>query len=410
MSVFDYKIKRQVILLYSTSLLGVLVGVGVSVLNTRSLSVADYGDVRYVNNVINFVCSLLLFGYFVSGSRLLALSSDRGRSRKIYAALIVILCGAIILDMMAMLGCYFVHTKWLNPNVANLFLLAIPVCSAPLLLNFINTSFQGDNRIGAIAWARLFPSLLYLVVGFLIYQMYGASTSMMLLLQNGVAIIIYVLLIASTKPIFQGVRESILDLHKENKQYGFHVYTGSVAAISLSYLAGITLGIFNEDNTLVGFYTLALTITTPLSMLPSIVGTVFFKHFASENKIDRQVLIITLFLSVITLIAFVILIHPLVDILYDETYSSVAGIASFLAIGMTFHGLGDMFNRFLGAHGNGKWLRNGAVLCGFVMAAGNVVLVYFWGINGAVLTKILSSAIYTFSMVYYYYRFKRQEL
>ena len=160
MSVFDYKIKRQVILLYSTSLLGVLVGVGVSVLNTRSLSVADYGDVRYVNNVINFVCSLLLFGYFVSGSRLLALSSDRGRSRKIYAALIVILCGAIILDMMAMLGCYFVHTKWLNPNVANLFLLAIPVCSAPLLLNFINTSFQGDNRIGAIAWARLFPSLL----------------------------------------------------------------------------------------------------------------------------------------------------------------------------------------------------------------------------------------------------------
>lgn len=410
MSVFDYKIKRQVILLYSTSLLGVLVGVGVSVLNTRSLSVADYGDVRYVNNIINFVCSLLLLGYFVSGSRLLALSSDRGRSRKIYAALIVILCGAIILDMMAMLGCYFVHTKWLNPNVANLFLLAIPVCSAPLLLNFINTSFQGDNRIGAIAWARLFPSLLYLVVGFLIYQMYGASTSMMLLLQNGVAIIIYVLLIASTKPIFQGVRESILDLHKENKQYGFHVYTGSVAAISLSYLAGITLGIFNEDNTLVGFYTLALTITTPLSMLPSIVGTVFFKHFASENKIDRQVLIITLFLSAITLIVFVILIHPLVDILYDETYSSVAGIASFLAIGMTFHGLGDMFNRFLGAHGKGEWLRNGAVLCGFVMVTGNVILVYFWGINGAVLTKILSSAIYTFSMVHYYYRFKKQEL
>lgn len=410
MSVFDYKIKRQVILLYSTSLLGVLIGVGVSVLNTRSLSVADYGDVRYVNNIINFVCSLLLLGYFVSGSRLLALSSDRGRSRKIYAALIVILCGAIILDMMAMLGCYFVHTKWLNPDVANLFLLAIPVCSAPLLLNFINTSFQGDNRIGAIALARLFPSLIYLVVGFLIYQMYGASTSMMLLLQNGVAIVIYVLLIVSTKPIFQGIRESVRDLHKENKQYGFHVYTGSVAAISLSYLAGITLGIFNKDNTLVGFYTLALTITTPLSMLPSIVGTVFFKHFALENKIDRQVLIITLFLSVITLIAFVILIHPLVDILYDETYSSVAGIASFLAIGMTFHGLGDMFNRFLGAHGKGKWLRNGAVLCGFVMAAGNVVLVYFWGINGAVLTKILSSAIYTFSMVYYYYRFKRQEL
>ena len=45
--------------------------------------------------------------------------------------------------------------------------------------------------------------------------------------------------------------------------------------VASNYLAGITLGVFNEDNTEVGFYTLALTVTTPLSTLPAIIGTTY---------------------------------------------------------------------------------------------------------------------------------------
>ena len=66
------KTKEQVILLYSTSIIGLFLGIIVSVLNTRYLSPIEYGDVRYVQNIINFVSSLLLVGFFTSGSRLLA--------------------------------------------------------------------------------------------------------------------------------------------------------------------------------------------------------------------------------------------------------------------------------------------------------------------------------------------------
>lgn len=77
------KQRKQVVLLYLSTILGVLVGVLASIVNTRFLAPPEYGDVRYVQNIINFIASLLLFGYFLSGSRLLALSDSEERSRNI---------------------------------------------------------------------------------------------------------------------------------------------------------------------------------------------------------------------------------------------------------------------------------------------------------------------------------------
>ena len=49
--------RRQIILLYGCTLLGVLMGVLSSIVNTRFLAPDEYGDVRYVQNVINDINS-----------------------------------------------------------------------------------------------------------------------------------------------------------------------------------------------------------------------------------------------------------------------------------------------------------------------------------------------------------------
>lgn len=87
---------KQVVILYASTLSGVLLGVVASIINTRFLSPADYGDVRYVQNIINFIASLLLFGYFLSGSRLLALSNNELRSRTIRGTMLLILIMACV--------------------------------------------------------------------------------------------------------------------------------------------------------------------------------------------------------------------------------------------------------------------------------------------------------------------------
>ena len=396
------KSKEQIVYLYCSTIGGVLLGVLVSILNTRFLIPSEYGDVRYVNNIISFFSGIFLFGYFVSGSRLLALSESKEEASRIKGALVCILGITILLMMIVMLLSGVIHNFVLHKAYYSLFYFAIPVCGSTLLLNYINTSSQGDNSISTIAAARIWPQFIYLLTAFLVYKHFGATSRRMILIQNGIYALVLAILIFKNSPKFSQLKATFKKLNEENKKYGFQVYIGSLANVSVQYIAGMSLGVLSDDNTNVGFYTLALTVTTPLMMLPNVIGTTYFKQFAHQKFIPRKVILGTYTMSIVTLVGFCILIFPIVDILYNESYSNVALYASVLAIGFTMHGLGDVYNRFLGAHGLGKYLRNAAFISGGIALAGYTVGIYFGGITAAIITRILSSSIYFLVLLLYY--------
>lgn len=384
-------------------MIGIVVGVLVSILNTRNLAPAEYGDVRYVNNLISFFSGLLLFGYFVSGSRLLALSQSEQETREIKGLLVTILMITNVILMVILFICGLIHQFFLAKEFYYLFYLTLPVCGGvALLLNYVNTSSQGDNSIYTIACARLLPSLAYLAIASLIYFQFGATRERMLLLNNGIHFIVLAIIIYLNKPSFRNLKKTFKKLHEENKKYGLQVYYGSLAGVSVNYVAGMTLGLLNKDNANVAFYTLALTISMPLHMLPQVIGTTYFKKFASQNSIPPKVMRYSAILAILTLIGYIILIHPVVNILYDKSYSVVALYASFFALGFTLHGFGDIFNRFMGAHGLGKYLRNGAFISGGIQIVGFTLGVYLWNITGAIVTRIIASIAYFTTMFIYY--------
>lgn len=399
------KSRKQVVVLYISTLFGVLIGMLVSILNTRNLAPSEYGDVRYVNNIIQMLSGIFLFGYFVTGSRLLAIAKSEEEAAQIRGGLVTILGMTVALMMVCMVACGLIHHYVLHRDYAWLFYTVIPVCGSVLLLNYMNTSAQGDNSIYSIAAARLLPSALYLGIAYWVYFQFGASNWLMLILQNGIALLVLIFIIWNNKPSFKNLKHTFKVLRQENKSYGLQVYYGSLANVSVQYIAGITLGMFALDNTNVGFYSLALTVTGPLAMLPSIIGTTYFKRFAHENCISRKILLSTFSLSLISLIGFVVLIFPIVDFLYDERYSKVALYSCLLAIGFTFHGLGDVFNRFLGAHGQGKPLRDGAFISGIIALIGYTIGVCYYDIWGALFTRIITSLSYFTSMIVFYFFF-----
>lgn len=403
------KRSKQVLILYISTLAGVLVGMFVSILNTRYLAPEEYGDVRYITNIIQMLSGIFLFGYFVTGSRLLAIAKDAKEASRIKGGLVVILAATVLLMMACMIVCGLIHHFVLHRDFSWLFYVTIPVCGSVLLLNYINTSAQGDNSIYSISAARLLPSTVYLIIAYLIYSHYGATSWLMLLLQNGIAMIVLGAIILYNKPLFKNLRQTFKELREENKTYGLQVYYGSLANVSVQYIAGITLGMFSTNNANVGFYSLALTVTGPLAMLPSVIGTTYFKSFAHDNCISRKVLTVSFLMSVVSLIGFVVIIYPLVGVLYDERYADVALYSCILSVGFTFHGLGDMFNRFLGAHGKGTYLRNGALLAGGISLLGYTIGVYYYEIWGAIITRVLASVAYFVSMVLYYIVFRKEE-
>lgn len=394
------KEKKQVILLYTTSAIGVVVGLLSSIINTRFLDPSDYGDVRYVQNIINFISSLLLFGYFLSGCRLLALSNDENRSRRIRGALVVILAIASAVLLLSVSCCIFFHHR--QANVANLFLVSLPVCLSPLLVNYVNNVAQGDNHIGRLSIVRLAPALLYVVIAYFIYSKFGATSTLMMLLQWGISTVIVALVIVSEKPSFKNLKPIFLELNNENKSYGFQLYLGSLVMVATSYIAGMTLSFFNSDNVQVGFFTLATTVTAPLALLPTIIGTTYFKQFASVKKIPSRLMAASILITLVTCIIFVLLIKWLVVLFYTERYAPVGIYAAVLAIGTSLHGFGDMVNRYLGSQGQGKQIRNASIANGLFKVFGYVVLVYYFNIWGAIVTTLICDFIYTTLIIYYY--------
>ena len=398
--------KRQVAILYGSSLLGVVLGVLCSIVNTHFLSPADYGDVRYVQNIINFVATFLLFGYFLSGARLMALSDDRDYVGRVKGMMIIVLAVACLILCIAMPVNYFLHSD--RPQVAWLFLLSMPVCFYPLFLNYIDQTAQGDNQIGLLSLARLIPYLLYVPLGYVVYSAYGATSDRMILLQWGIYCLVYFIIIIATKPLFHGLAPVWKDLNDENRKYGMQLYIGSLVMVATNYLAGISLGYFNEDNSEVGFYTLALTVTSPLTALPTIVGTTYFKRFAKQSFIPKKMIFATVCLTAVTCIAFVLLIHPVVTFLYTDRYAIVGTYASFLSVGYCIHGLGDMFNRFLCSHGQGVSVRNASIINGVFKVVGYTVLVALFNTNGAIATTIICDTIYFTCLIYYYVKFTKE--
>ena len=393
---------QQVLVLYISSLLGILLGVLNSVINTRNLVPELYGNYRYVQNIISFVSSILLVGFFTSGSRLLALSKEEAYSRRIRGAMCTILGITNIILMIVMAVLYMLSIGKGNSDLTSVYLVSIPLCGNILFINYINTTAQGDNQINRIALARFLPSLLYCSTAFLIYHFIGASSSLMLALFNGSAIIVLGSIIISTKPSFKNVKESFRILNEENKKYGFNVYLGSLMGVSTQYIAGIALGQISATNAEVGFYTLALTIAHPLATLPGTIGTTFFKSFAENGQISKKVLRGSIAVTILSFIVFSLSIKYIVGFLYDESYSSVSIYSIYLAAAACVNGLGDLFNRFLGAHGQGRQIRNGAFACGVVVLLGSFTLIPIWGIYGAIATRVFSATTYFICMVLFY--------
>lgn len=398
----------QVLLLYSTTLAGVFLGVISSIVNTHYVDPAVYGDVRYVQNILNFIASLLLLGYFQSGSRLLALSNSVKESRRIKGCMVIVLIITSVILMICCAVCGFLHIN--KGNLSYLFWISIPVCISPLLLNYVNTTAQGDNQIAHISFARLLPALIYVPVAFGVYKFTGATSTKMILTQWGIATFILLGIIWSTRPKFTGLQTVWGALKQENGDYGFQLYIGSLVMVATNYIAGISLGAFNSDNAEVGFYTLALTVTTPLQSLPSIIGTAYFKRFAKQNRIPVKVMKATILLTVSSCILFAFCIKPLVAYLYSERYASVGTYAIILAIGFSMHGFGDMINRYLGSHGKGKYIRNASIANGLFKVVGYTVFVYFFNTMGALITTVICDGIYLFFLLYYYRKFVNMKI
>lgn len=402
LSLAKNKKAKQVGSLYTSMILGIILGICVSIINTRLLGPQQFGDLKFLHNLFGFVVSFLTFGTFASGCRLLALRENEPVKHLLIGNLLIL---ASAISLILIIGLFIF--SFFEESIFNNQLGRIIRIFSPLLFVFpfeicIESIMTGDNRIYELSILRAAPKFLYIVGAISFNYFVPLSLTSALTIQLLILSILIFIMVILLKPKFEELKKYITIIIRENRTYGFHVYLGRLAGVSSAYLAGIFIGYF-IDNTNVGFFSLAITVTTPLAMIPNAVGTSFYKDFANMKVIPIKATLTTIFLSFSALISFIVVIKKVILLLYSQDFKPVIPMAYYLSVASVIYGFGDYFTRFLGAHGRGKEMRNSAIVVGVSNVLGFYILVKYFGVMGAVFTRIISSLVYL-SLRYYPYR------
>ncbi|WP_394749400.1 lipopolysaccharide biosynthesis protein [Spongiimicrobium salis] len=393
--------------MYGATGLKVVLGFLISIFNTRVLGKESYGDLKFIESIVRTITGFTTAGFFISITRILAVTKDKGFQKKLLGYFVYILLIMAAISSAAMFLFSYVEPIFFEHGLSPLFKNHFFVVIAFLTGIAIAEVLKGLNHIYTLALTSILPAIIFLVLAYTISQFYDIGVSTILLLNYGISFFVSLVVILRLKPNMRYGKEVVKTVAQENKVNGRPVYIGSLAGVATTHLATFAISYY-LDNTQVGYYTLALTIASPLLMIPSVLGTTFYKQFANIKRIPNKVFLLSFSIAIPALLIFYFFVEKIILLFYSEDYLPAAAIAKFIIIAFIFHGLGDLINRFLGAKGQGKLLRNSAFIVGAVNVIGYPILVKFFGVNGAIMTRILASTSYFVIMFIFYSNFVKK--
>ena len=393
--------------LFVSMVLSLLVGIVISVINTRYLGKEQYGDFKFLINLFSLGVTFLTFGFFYTGGLLLARTDRAKEKRELTGDILKIALMSSLLLILISLVFSFLEHKIFGNRLGPLIRYSLPLLFIyPFQLCFEQV-LQGSNRIYSLSLLRIGPKLVYIALALGLQYFSRFNLTSALIAHLGAFAIVIVALILYVRPAFRGGISNLSGILKENRNYGFPIYLGAITGVASSYLAGITISYY-IDNENVGFYSLAIMAALPLTMLPASFGTTFFKAFVTYPGIPRKVILVTAGTGLAALLGFLIFIDEIVILLYTEEFRPVIGLSYYIAIGSLFHGFGDFLNRFISAKGLGKLIRNSNFILGAVNTAGYLILPRYLGVEGAAYTRLIAGIVYFLLLLGFYRRYQAQ--
>jgi O-antigen/teichoic acid export membrane protein len=379
-------------------------GIAISVLNTRMLGEKQFGDLKFLQNLFALSTTMLNLGLFSCAGRLVLFVDSSDESKAFWGNSIVVAAGVAVVEIVLLLAYSFAFQAGLYSNIGRAIIIFAPFIFVFPMQNCFENLMQGENLIHELAVLRTMPQALFLA-GLLALNLWlQVSLFSTIAVQLLGLLLVLVYFCYRLKPEVRGLVAYWRRLLNENKNYGFPVYVGSIAGVASAQFGALLLA-YLVDTANLGFFSLAVTITLPLTMIPSVVGTTFFRDYAESNRVSRNATTVTIFVCLLSLLIFFLFIKDVFGILYSREFSIAVNLSYIVCIGAVLHGFGDYYNRFLGAHGKGKELRNGAIAVGATNLFGYSGLVLAFGVRGAAVTRLVAGGVYFFTMFFSYRRF-----
>jgi O-antigen/teichoic acid export membrane protein len=393
---------RQTAFLFVCQILGIILGFGTNLINTRVLGPADYGLYAATFSATDFVLLFLDFGFFSSGARVLALRrNDPEQQRRLVAALILIAVALACFGAVALFSASFIAMQVLNAPIGPLlrwFALLLGLLTSQTL---VEAACRGTGRIAALSLYNVTCkglSLLLLGAG-VAAGVYSLRFAIAATLLGSLAASVHVLY--GFRPRFENLSSTVKELWGDLKVYGFHAYTGDLAGTASSRTDSLILSHF-VNPTAVGYYRLASLMTTPMVTFSRSLSTTLFSRFAGSQKISARALGANAAWLVLCVLGIGLIGKPVVHFVFGPKYGPVCDLLLLVALASLSNGLLQPLNKFLGAQGKGRYLRTIALTVALSSLVLNFSLIPRFGLMGACYAGALIGLIDLLLHVYYY--------
>lgn len=393
---------RQSMMLLTTSVAIMPLTLAINYFLTKLLGKEGFGDFSLVTNVFVFLQVVFNFGFFYSAGRLLAISKDERQQREYYGVGIMVVFVLFLIQSIIMYIFISTFNIFSNQNVQNIILFCIPFSCVFLFVNFNEQLLQGGNKIVLLSLSRLLPKALFLI--FLIFTFFSfpeekdVKTIFKLFLI--LSFLSYSIIVFLVRPIFNNFKFRLVEIRNATAAYGFNIYIGSLIAVGASTLSGILISFFGVSNTEVGFYSIALQFSAPLSLVPNVLATVAFKQFANSDFLDKKLVIAMYSISIFSLLAIFLIAKPMILLIYGTEYVKASQLIFILSIGSILYGISDFYNRFLLSKGEGKLLRDISFFVGGTLLISNIILIRSYGATGAAFSTVISGLMYVILIIF----------
>ena len=392
--------------LFTVNILALPLGAITSIVVTRYLGAQSYGDYKFLDSVFRMAIVICNLGLFNAASRALLLNKDRIQAKQYYATTLLITLGLSVVMGVGLLIYATLDANIESKGLFNVFLCLIPFTAVYIINHCFEIILQADNQIKLLSIVRLLPKIGYLVgsVAALMFLQNVAFSKLLIVCYVYLLtqIVVYLYVFVKLSPQFHNQKLRWVEIKKYNREYGIDVYIGALFAVGMSTLPDILISYFGIDNQGVGFYSLSLMLSSPLAIIPSTMATIQYREYAYRTSISGKSIVATLGLCTGVMFAMWLIVPVFIDYFYSSEFAVVSQYNRIVSLGVLLYGMADFINRFIGAQGRGKLLRNSSFAVGASVLVFNLALIPHFGAWGAVWSKFIVGMIYLAIMIYCY--------
>ena len=403
MKILHSKTAKQTAILFGSQIIMVAIGFGIKTIQTKYLGPEAYGLYAFFSSFTGFTVLFFRFGLFSSLQVLLAENKNPLLEKELFGLGFTLNLITGIIFALFIWGTSFYIDQWFTTQIGSILRVLAPFTIILPTRSLLSAMTIGSNKV------QILPiydnvSKLFFVISLLLLSYTGNLTIYKTILFNLLTLIIGLgVVFRQFQPRFKNISQNSRLLWDKTKSFGFKFYIGSTANQSTFKLDEIAI-VYFINTTTNAFYSLANVIASPIIMGSQALSNALFKDFTTQEKIPKKVFIYNTIWLITSVVILFFISNTLVQTLFGDQYKLVASYTTGISIALFFQGLYQPFN-FLSAKSKGKEIRNVAFIEAAINLIGNLILIPFIGVIGAIYTSILAKLVHFLCKWFYYSKY-----